>query len=128
MNYLWVALGGALGSVLRYLAQKQINNFFVSAFPWGTFGVNILGSGIIGLLAAYFESKTTLINLRLFLMIGILGGFTTFSSFSLENMNLLRTGMFRYALSNILLSNIISLAFTFGGYFLGKAYLFNLKS
>ena len=77
MSVFLVGLGGALGSVLRYWIGLAMNT---PGFPWGTLGVNILGSGVIGVLAGLGVSG----NFRLFLITGVLGGFTTFSAFSLE--------------------------------------------
>ena len=77
MSVFLVGLGGALGSVLRYWIGLAMNT---PGFPWGTLGVNILGSGVIGVLAGLGISG----NFRLFLVTGVLGGFTTFSSYSLE--------------------------------------------
>ncbi|WP_439598507.1 fluoride efflux transporter FluC [Falsiroseomonas sp.] len=79
-NLLLVALGGALGSVLRYAISLLAVEQFGTAFPWGTLAVNILGSAAIGLAAALGVQG----ELRLLLVTGVLGGFTTFSAFSLE--------------------------------------------
>lgn len=78
----WVALGGALGSVLRYLSGLAVSQY--TATYWGTLLVNLLGSLFIGLAAAYFSSRADNPLLRLALMTGILGGFTTLSAFSLD--------------------------------------------
>lgn len=84
-SILWVALGGALGSVARYLSMVLIGQSIGAGFPWGTLFVNIVGSAIMGTLAelgalAWQPSQ----DLRVFLTVGILGGFTTFSTFSLD--------------------------------------------
>lgn len=84
-SFLWVAAGGALGSVARYLAMVLIGQSLGTGFPWGTLFVNIVGSAIMGTLAelgalAWQPSP----DLKVFLTVGILGGFTTFSTFSLD--------------------------------------------
>ena len=84
-SLLWVAAGGALGSVARYLAMVLIGQSIGTGFPWGTLFVNIVGSAVMGVLAelgalAWQPSP----DLKVFLTVGILGGFTTFSTFSLD--------------------------------------------
>ncbi|MCR6631235.1 MAG: fluoride efflux transporter CrcB [Magnetospirillum sp.] len=84
-SVLWVALGGALGSVARYLSMVLFGQWLGMGFPWGTLFVNILGSAVMGVLAelgalAWQPSQ----DLKVFLTVGILGGFTTFSTFSLD--------------------------------------------
>jgi CrcB protein len=106
MAYLWVTLGSALGGLLRYALTRM--TIPVSAgFPVGTILINVLGSFIIG----YFGTLTLQTgkyaasdNMRLFVMVGICGGFTTFSSFSLQTLDLLRSGAWGRALANVLLS------------------------
>ncbi|MFN3447159.1 MAG: fluoride efflux transporter CrcB [Roseococcus sp.] len=80
MNFAWVALGGALGSMGRYGVSLLALWLFGTAYPWGTLAVNVLGSLAIGVLAAQGVEGPA----RLFLVTGVLGGFTTFSAFSLE--------------------------------------------
>lgn len=84
--WLAVALGGALGSVARYALKVALGSG--GGFPWSTLGVNVLGSLFIGLLAGWGREAPE--ALRLGLLVGVLGGFTTFSAFSLETLNLLR--------------------------------------
>lgn len=119
-NYLWVALGGALGSVMRfwlsgavatYLAgglARLTGNRLSEVFPWGTLAVNIGGSFLIGFVAtATAPEGRFLLSPALrqqFLMLGMFGGFTTFSSFSLQTLNLMRDGEWFMAAANILLS------------------------
>jgi fluoride exporter len=81
----WVALGGAIGATGRYLVAMQTLRFFGPGFPWGTLSVNIAGSLAMGLLAGLFAHRLQVsLEIRMFLMTGILGGFTTFSAFSLD--------------------------------------------
>jgi len=120
---LLVALGGALGSTFRYILAAAIPKFIGKIFLWGTFSVNIIGSILIGILWAYFENSTSSFNLKLFLVVGILGGFTTFSSFALESINLFKTDDVRMALFYIFATNIFGLLGAFGGYYLSKEIL-----
>lgn len=110
--YLYIAAGGALGSIGRYWMAGAVDGRFNSDFPWGTLAVNVLGSFVIGLLAGM---ETLGHQTRLFLMVGICGGFTTFSAFSLQTFNLLREGMLLRAGSNVLLSVTLCLLATWAG-------------
>ncbi|HLF86413.1 MAG TPA: CrcB family protein [Nitrospiria bacterium] len=85
-------------------------------FPWGTLGVNLLGSFIAGFLWEGFERAAVSPELRIFVFIGILGSFTTFSSYNLETFSLLRDGEIRLALSNVVVSNVLGIALIFIGY------------
>ena len=107
MSYLWVALGGALGSMARYGCSGLTARFIGATFPWGTLMVNVAGSLIIGFLATLTSPDGRLLaspDARTFVMIGVLGGFTTFSSFSLETLNLARDGEWLWASANVALS------------------------
>src|SRR4051794_27315246 len=104
-TYLWVALGSALGGVARFWASGVIASRFGAAFPFGTLVVNITGCFIIGLFAGLTGSEGRLpapANIRAFLMVGICGGYTTFSAFSLQTLDLARTGDWLRAGLNIL--------------------------
>ncbi|MDH4028340.1 MAG: fluoride efflux transporter CrcB [Nitrospirota bacterium] len=125
-KYIILAAGGAIGTLLRYSLSGLTHKALNSTFPWGTLSVNLAGSFIIGLLWGLFELGNLSPNARNFIFIGILGGFTTFSSFALENMNLFRDGEIRLAISNILASNILGLALVFAGFFLSK-YIINIS-
>ncbi len=119
-KYLVVALGGAFGSVLRYWVSSLDIKYSRGVFPVSTFVVNILGSLVIGLLWGLFERLNFSPLLRVFLFVGILGGFTTFSSFSLENLNLIRDGEYKIAVIYIIFTNVIGLSLAFLGYFLAR--------
>jgi fluoride exporter len=126
MMYLWVALGGALGSVARYAVSLGAVRFLGAGFPWGTLLVNVAGSFAIGLLAALVtaDGRPALGgDARAFVMIGILGGFTTFSSFSLETLNLARSGALGAAAANVGFSLLLCLAGVWLGF--GAAAVFN---
>jgi len=100
MQIVVVAVGGAAGSVLRYSLQKWINETYLHSFPLATFFINITGCLLIGIFYAMAEKGNLLTPLiRLLLVTGFCGGFTTFSTFAFENMNLLRSGdLFYFAL------------------------------
>lgn len=106
-----VGLGGAAGSILRYLSFLLISRFAETIFPVATFSVNFLGSFLIGLLIGFFE-KHTLANgdMKLLLVTGFCGGFTTFSTFALDNINLLQSGHVSTALSYSLFSFLTCIA------------------
>lgn len=93
--YLWVALGGALGSVARYALGNAVVLLTGPAFPWGTLLINVLGSFVIsffGMLTGTGDRFGLPAELRIFVTVGICGGFTTFSSFSLQTVDLIRAG------------------------------------
>jgi CrcB protein len=103
--YLFVALGGALGSIGRYAVSGLVATGFGETFPWGTMVVNVVGSFIIGFFGTLTSPDGRLFvggTTRQFVMTGFCGGFTTFSSFSLNTLNLLNDGEFLYAGGNIL--------------------------
>lgn len=107
----WVALGGALGSVARFIISKWMTSV---VFPWGTFVVNITGCFLIGLLWAMSMKNTSVPDhIKLFLMTGICGGFTTFSTFSIESITLLREGKISLFLAYSLGSVVLGFLATF---------------
>jgi len=122
LKYSLVAIGGAIGAVLRYavLGLVQTGN---TVFPWGTLVVNVTGSFLIGLLWAFFDQGAISPNMRIFLFIGVLGGFTTFSAFSLETMNLIRDSEKTLALFNVAMAILAPIVFAFIGLFVGKYML-----
>ena len=112
MTYLWVALGGALGSVARYACTGAALRWLGAGFPYGTLFVNVSGSFAIGMLAALVASDGRPLlspDARAFVLVGVLGGFTTFSSFSLETLNLVRSGALGAASANVALSVVLCL-------------------
>jgi CrcB protein len=113
MTVFWVALGGALGSVARYAFSGVAVRWLGAGFPYGTLFVNVTGSFTIGLLAALVASDGRPLlgaDARAFLLVGVLGGFTTFSSFSLETLNLARSGALGPAILNVAASVVLCLA------------------
>jgi len=111
-----IALFGALGCLTRYFLSGWVYNIFGRTFPSGTFAVNIVGAFLIGLIME-FSMRSTLISpsLRIGLTIGFLGGLTTFSTFSYETFRLLEDGELLIAMSNVLVSVVICLLFTWLG-------------
>ncbi len=100
-----IALGGALGAVLRYMASNGVYGLLGRAFPYGTLLVNVLGSLLIGVLAVYFSQREWLTTpLARGLIIGVLGAFTTFSTFSLDTFYLLEQGAWLKVVLNIVLN------------------------
>ena len=127
--YFLIALGGALGSVARFFLSGVVANQFGGTFPWGTLIVNVTGSFVIGFVATLtgpdgraFASGNT----RQFLMTGILGGYTTFSSFSLQTLNLAREGEWFRAGANTIGSVVMCLVAVWIGH-IAAAYLNQMK-
>lgn len=108
-HMLQVALGGAIGSALRYGVNVSAGRAFGTGFPWGTLIVNVVGSFVMGLLVAVLAQKGGM-RFAPFLMTGVLGGFTTFSAFSLDTMTLWERGAHGLALAYVAASVILALA------------------
>lgn len=122
MKILLILFGGAAGSLLRHYVGTLVYTHTPGTFPTGTLAVNLIGSFVIGLVWGLFEATSPNENLRLFLIVGILGGFTTFSALSLETLNLFRNNEIRMALLNILLNNILGLTLAWTGWLLGSRF------
>jgi CrcB protein len=116
MKWVLLALGGAIGTVARYVCAGIDYRWLHGVFPVGTLLVNLLGSLVIGFLWGLFERAAVSPNVRVFVMIGMLGGFTTFSTFSLENFNLIKAGELKLALWNVGLTNVVGIALVFVGF------------
>jgi CrcB protein len=110
-----IGIGSCIGGISRYLLSQFIQNKFLSAFPYGTLGVNIIGCFLIGIVFGLGERGNLTMEWRLFLATGVLGGFTTFSAFSNETVSLLRDGQLWHAFAYIAGSVIIGLLATFTG-------------
>jgi CrcB protein len=119
-NILLVGLGGFLGSTLRYLVYIFIDKRFTGSFPVATFSVNIIGSFVLGLLVALFLKNSLSDSMRLLLAVGLCGSFTTFSTFAMENLNLLSQKEILTSFLYISLSVVIGLAAAFTGQWVGK--------
>ena len=116
MTIAGVAIGGAIGSVLRYLIQIKCIEWFGVKFPYGTLLVNTLGALAIGFLSVVLMERFFVsIEVRFAIFVGLLGGFTTFSTFSLETLSLIQQGNFVSATANI----VFNVAICLGACFLG---------
>ncbi|MFC3694257.1 fluoride efflux transporter CrcB [Chenggangzhangella methanolivorans] len=118
---LLVALGGALGSVARYGVNVWTMRAFGPGFPWGTLTVNVVGGLVMGLIAALLALKGGTNELRVFLMTGIMGGFTTFSAFSLDAVALWERGEATTATVYVAASVVLSIGALVAGLALGRA-------
>ncbi len=123
MNILAVAIGGSLGALLRYWLAELPTRFLGPFFPYGTLFVNLLGSGAIGLLWGISEVVTIPPHVRTLIFVGMIGAFTTFSTYMLETFNLLRENEIKLAVLNFLLSNFLGLVFVVLGYLLSVLVL-----
>jgi fluoride exporter len=120
MQYLAILFGGGFGALCRYLLSKWISNYTGAGFPWGTIAINLIGCLTIGFLTGLFEKWIISPNLRLFIFIGVLGGFTTFSTFGLESFYLLKGGEIKLFLFNVIFSNLFGIGLVFAGYMLSQ--------
>ncbi len=125
MTILYVALGGAFGAVLRFLSVHWVTRAFGPAFPLGTLTVNVAGSLVMGVAAAYFIARghSAPTPLMLFTMTGVLGGFTTFSAFSLDTLLLIEQGRAIAAVAYIAFSVALSIGALFVGITLARSVL-----
>jgi len=123
MKILLLLGGGALGTLFRYFISGLPYKYTDSVFPWGTLLVNVGGAFLIGLIWGIFEERGISPHLRTLIFIGFLGGFTTFSTFALETMNLFKEGAIKLAFVNILANNILCIVLVFGGFFIAKGLL-----
>ena len=110
-----VFLAGGLGSICRYTVAYTVGRLAKTSFPLGTLCVNLLGSFIMGMSFAFFEHFLCSPEFKIALTVGFLGGFTTFSTYTLETINLLRDGEYRLFAYNILVSNIFGLGCVISG-------------
>jgi CrcB protein len=119
-----VGIGGAIGSVLRYGVATFSTIFLPASFPFATIFVNISGSFLIGLCAAWLVTLGHVSNdVKLFFVTGVLGGFTTFSAFSLDVLSLYEKGEIMFAAAYLALSVILSIAAVFLGIYLGRYFI-----
>jgi fluoride exporter len=122
MHVLLVGLGGFIGSILRYGLTGLTQRWTDSEFPFGTLAVNLVGCFLIGILWSLVEYRQWLHpELRIFLTVGILGGFTTFSAFGYETFVLIRDGQYPWALANVAANVIFGIAAVIVGWTLAKA-------
>jgi CrcB protein len=111
-----VAAGGAIGASLRWLIAGAVQRMAGGPFPWGTFAVNAMGSFLLGFLFVYMIERSSAGELaRLVITVGMLGAFTTFSTYSLESVRLLQTGAYTLAFGNVVSQVVVCLALTWLG-------------
>lgn len=123
LQVLLVALGGAIGSAGRYLTGEVVKSAFGTSYPLGTLVVNVVGCAAIGFLIPFWAgSHSAHLNVRLLLVTGTLGGFTTFSAFGLETHKLFMGGQTYWALANIALNVIVGLAAVGVGARVGRVF------
>lgn len=121
VKLLAVAFGGSIGAVLRFLIYELIESKHRSNFPWATLTVNLIGSLVIGFLWGYFSKSYISPGLRLLVFVGILGSFTTFSTFAFDNFSLIKNGEFTLMTFYILATNVFGILLSFAGYTLSKS-------
>lgn len=125
LKLLLIAIGGASGALLRYAISGLTYKYLDGVLPWGTLIVNLAGCFSIGFLWQLFEIMVISPSTRAFIFIGTLGAFTTFSTYGLESFNLLREGEIKFAIFNMLASNILGLILVFCGFVISR-YLIGL--
>lgn len=119
--YAIVAVGGGIGTVARFFITEKCRSWS-EVFPYGVFVVNMLGSLAIGLLAGWIVLRPSMPeSLRVFLMLGLLGGFTTFSSFSYDTLTLMKAGLYGYAFTNMIVQVLGGLLLVAIGFYLSRA-------
>jgi len=118
-----IAVAGLIGTLCRYWLAGLVSKQYGETFPWGTMAVNLVGCLGAGALLFLTEQRFLLSpTVRTVVMIGLLGGFTTFSSYSLQTFALLREGAFGLAILNVVTSNILGLFMVWIGYGLGRVF------
>jgi len=126
LQFLYIFIGGGTGALLRYLSDRFAASLFNAKFPLGTLFVNCVGALLIGFLISFFDPhnpNAANTRLKLLLITGFLGGYTTFSAYSLETARCFMEGNVKQALLNILLNNALCVALVFAGMRLNRAIM-----
>jgi CrcB protein len=126
MNIIAVAIGGAIGALLRYGVSGLANAYISKNFAWGTLSANLIGAVLIGLLWGFFEKINISDNMKLFLFVGFLGGFTTFSSYALDCFRHFEQDGSKIALLYVALSNFLGIFFVFAAVFAARYFNNNI--
>jgi CrcB protein len=129
-TYIWIGLGGGLGSIARAWLSLAVARIMGPQFPWGTILINIVGSFIIGFFGTLTTSGSRFAapaDVRAFVMIGLCGGFTTFSSFSLQTLELARNGRMTQAFANLGLSVVLCLVAVAAGHYSAAAFSASIR-
>lgn len=117
-RFLLVAAGGAIGAAARYIVSSLVMRLIPTEFPWGTLAVNASGAVMIGIAWALFSrAANPSPNAELFLLIGVLGAFTTFSTYRLETFSMIQLRDYGKAAANVIANNILSVGFVFLSYY-----------
>ncbi|HEY8448391.1 MAG TPA: fluoride efflux transporter CrcB [Thermomicrobiales bacterium] len=123
MDYLWIGLGGLVGCNLRFIVGRAVADRLGSAFPYGTFLVNCTGSLLIGVIATLIAERFSVpASVRPLVIIGFLGGYTTFSSYTLEALALIEQGAWGRALVYVVGSNVLGLLACYAGMVLARSF------
>lgn len=125
MAWLAVGIGGALGSLARHAVNVFFGHVLESSVPYATATVNLVGSFVIGLMAGLIAHATIAMsaNVRTFVFVGVLGGFTTFSSFALDTLTLSQGGQLSIAFWNVTVQVVLGLAAVYAGYSVGLGHV-----
>lgn len=124
-SYFWVAFGSALGGIARFWCSGLVGALIGETFPWGTLLINVIGSFVIGLFATLtgVDGRLLVGSLtRQFVMVGLCGGYTTFSSFSLQTLNLINDGEWLHAGANVVLSVVLCVIGVWVGHIMALAF------
>ena len=120
MSLIYIVIGGGIGALLRYFTSQFVNNIFNKDFSLGTVFVNCVGALLIGFLINIFDPHGINTKLKLLIITGFLGGYTTFSTYSFETVNYFLNGNIKYGILNIVLNNILCIFFVLLGLWLNK--------
>jgi len=120
MSLIYIVIGGGIGALLRYFTSQFVNNLYNKNFSLGTVFVNCIGALLIGFLINIFDLHGINTKFKLLIITGFLGGYTTFSTYSIETVNYFINGNIKYGILNIILNNILCILFVLFGLWLNK--------